>query len=387
MNNEWIEGDLLEDTIENLEMLQFMLDSTYDVAAKWKWIVVATYQALYGFAICSIRGTNDFQVIEPNERFNKYWAKYDRLTERSRTTNRSDEDLKQLRHDLRAFLNELRNGNAEISFDDLYQEAKSADYNRIDRLLSDLYRRLRDAHLEYTSNGNLIGIHEALRRAQPANLFWRQKEDRRNMWRKAYAVSDVPLGADIEARERDYWHLHTHSQPLITTPEQDRAIERSVSEFRNGFVHRRPGIWAIEVEALIECVRNVLPVIRFLAFESNNILYHPEEQRSRTENAMATVEKRFATMPKIKKENDVVQVAEQGIEYASEQDTLVDEGANESVTAKDQLRILLRKDGLLAEPASLDDIQPPISESRREELAHLFSTGKPLSQIIIEDRD
>ena len=68
-------------------------------------------------------------------------------------------------------------------------------------------------------------------------------------------------------------------------------------------------------------------------------------------------------------------------------DDIIDDDGEEIMTASDQLCLLLREAGLLVERPDIDYVRPLISDERREELARRFSVGKPLSQIIIEDRD
>jgi hypothetical protein len=81
-------------------------------------------------------------------------------------------------------------------------------------------------------------------------------------------------------------------------------------------------------------------------------------------------------------ENTGKELAESLVEYTNQQGG----GETGAITATEQLRSLLREAGMLVERSKLEDIRPPISAERREELARRFSVGKPLSQIIIEDR-
>lgn len=57
MNGKWLELDELENAIDNLEMASYFLEQIKS-EKKWKWAIIATHQALYGFAICSIKGTS-----------------------------------------------------------------------------------------------------------------------------------------------------------------------------------------------------------------------------------------------------------------------------------------------------------------------------------------
>ncbi|MEW5987979.1 MAG: hypothetical protein AB1791_15205 [Chloroflexota bacterium] len=60
----------------------------------------------------------------------------------------------------------------------------------------------------------------------------------------------------------------------------------------------------------------------------------------------------------------------------------LDESADSEL---EQILQLLADTGLITPPRGYSDIEPPLDEERRE-LAQLLGTGKPLSEIVIEER-
>ncbi len=176
MKEQWLRLDELENAIDNLEMAGYFLQNVPS-AKKWKWAIIAIHQALYGFAICSIQGTDAQSVIA---------------------------------------------GTAELP------------------------------------EGKLISIREALKRTK-----------------------------DPE------WMPRSDCMPLVTSTDEDTALERVIGEFRNEFEHFRPKHWSIEVSGMPKIVGHVLRVIRFLALESRCVTYADEDQMTRVGKALAIIEQRI----------------------------------------------------------------------------------------------
>ena len=91
-------------------------------------------------------------------------------------------------------------------------------------------------------------------------------------------------------------------------------------------------------------------------------------------------------MKKTTDEEKASHLAEQSVEYVARHDDRIDE-ITLVATPEEQLISALRQTGLLVEREVVRDMSPPITEERREELAQRLSGGKPLSQIIIEERE
>ena len=58
--------------------------------------------------------------------------------------------------------------------------------------------------------------------------------------------------------------------PLVTLPEEDKAIEKLGEEFRNGFEHFRPMTWSIEVSGMPTIVARVLRVVEGIALDTGS---------------------------------------------------------------------------------------------------------------------
>ena len=170
MNN-WLRLDELENAIDNLEMCGRFLVSI-DSDRRWKWGILALHQALYGFAVCAVRGTNSLSVL------------------------RDPED----------------------------------------------------------HESHLISIHEALARCKDQDFLW--------------------PGATA----------------LTTTPDEDRALDRLIREFRNGFEHFRPAAWSIEVSGMPGLFRHVLRVTRGISLDSSSVRYYSSEPEGRVRKALSVAE-------------------------------------------------------------------------------------------------
>jgi hypothetical protein len=70
-----------------------------------------------------------------------------------------------------------------------------------------------------------------------------------------------------------WMRLYVHSRPLILTDNQKWSINKLKKEFRNQFEHYQPLAWSIEIHGFPQIALDILDVIRFLAFESGNIIY------------------------------------------------------------------------------------------------------------------
>ena len=77
----WMHLDELENSIDNLERCaQFLAEIAHPT--RWKWSIIALHQALYGFAICAIRGTSSSSVLRNPEKWDSQliaiWTALDR---------------------------------------------------------------------------------------------------------------------------------------------------------------------------------------------------------------------------------------------------------------------------------------------------------------------
>jgi hypothetical protein len=56
--------DELGNALDSLEMCRHFLDDLPD-PYRWKWATIALHNAIYGFAVCAVRGTDSRSVLEP----------------------------------------------------------------------------------------------------------------------------------------------------------------------------------------------------------------------------------------------------------------------------------------------------------------------------------
>lgn len=157
----WLQLDERANAHDNLNMCEHVLCNLPD-PIRWKWAIIATHQALYGFALAAVQGTN---------------------------------------------CNSVRK-------DPMNPESQ------------------------------VISIWEAIRRAKDTQYLW-------------------PGGV-----------------PLVTTPEEDRSVDRVVNEFRNGFEHFAPAAWSIEVSGMPMLLGRVLRVVEGIAIGTNSVRYWDDNERA-----------------------------------------------------------------------------------------------------------
>jgi hypothetical protein len=87
--------------------------------------------------------------------------------------------------------------------------------------------------------------------------------------------------------------IYSTSKPLISTPAQDKSVDR-LNKFRNDFVHYTPAISIFYLPAWAQIVLDVVPIIEFLTFQSNSIMFYEEQARDRV-NGLCTITKKEAS--------------------------------------------------------------------------------------------
>ena len=160
MTETWLRLDQRENAIDDLAMCHRFLTEVRS-ESRWKWAIIALHQALYGFCICALQGTDALSVLKDPA----------------------------------------------------------------------------------NPSSQLISIHEALKRAKDKTYLW------------------------------------PGATPLSTTPAEDKALDKVIREFRNGFAHFAVSGWSIETSGMPTLLRHVLRVVRAVALDSNSIRCHPEAQR------------------------------------------------------------------------------------------------------------
>jgi hypothetical protein len=77
----WLRLDEVENAVDNLETCYILFTWTRS-PIRWKWVIVALHQALYGFAICAVQGTDCLSVLtkpsDPNSSLINIWTALER---------------------------------------------------------------------------------------------------------------------------------------------------------------------------------------------------------------------------------------------------------------------------------------------------------------------
>jgi virulence-associated protein VagC len=83
----------------------------------------------------------------------------------------------------------------------------------------------------------------------------------------------------------------------------------------------------------------------------------------------------------------ILEWMEQGIEVIKEKSRIVIQPRPEPATERERVLQILEVSGLLLSPEPLPASHKPLSQEEKAELARKFSIGKPLSEIVIEERE
>jgi len=112
----------------------------------------------------------------------------------------------------------------------------------------------------------------ALRRTDLSNIWEREIRDTKNHIniKKSRLISFFKAFEWIQDDQRMQKYVKSKSFKLVDQNLKDSIVSLN-NEFRNQFLHYKPLGWSIEKEALREVVRDCLPLIEFLLFQSGNI--------------------------------------------------------------------------------------------------------------------
>jgi hypothetical protein len=69
-NYRWLKLSEEANALDNLEKAYYFIREVHNDAKAWKWVITTMHSALYGFAICALRGTNNLGVT-----FDTKWGK------------------------------------------------------------------------------------------------------------------------------------------------------------------------------------------------------------------------------------------------------------------------------------------------------------------------
>jgi hypothetical protein len=96
----------------------------------------------------------------------------------------------------------------------------------------------------------------------------------------------------FEKMQSDMMKKYSNGKAFIPTQSQiDSVIDLNL--FRNEFIHFVPKGWSLGITGLPTLVVEVLGIIEFLAFESSNIRWSEESEKTRTRNAISNIKNKF----------------------------------------------------------------------------------------------
>ena len=97
--------------------------------------------------------------------------------------------------------------------------------------------------------------------------------------------------------------LRTDSKSFVPGPTQDKNVKK-LNSIRNDFIHYVPAGSALNMMTWTNVVLDVVPIIEFLAFESNNVSFYKEERREKVaclcvmaKNEASMLLKHYSTQP------------------------------------------------------------------------------------------
>ncbi len=175
------------DAISSLEILTSQLSKVVAFPHHWKWVFISLHNALQGFMVLSLQGTNALNVLTPKSA--KEWLE-------------------------------------GYETDHLINNPSKLDY------FLELYGKIKS----------------------DAMLIW------------------------------------SNSKPFVANSTQDKSVRR-VNNFRNVLIHYVPASSAFNMKTRTHDLLDVISIIEFLAFESNNVFIHEEGGRDRVNKLCALIRK------------------------------------------------------------------------------------------------
>src|SRR5438093_599453 len=100
-NAKWLKLTEEQNAVDYLETAYAALQRTPRDRLAWKWVVIGLHGALYGFAICVLKGTDYTQVLDPKFRRHRRLIDFDKAIKRCQdapgSTQRDLDDLQVVR--------------------------------------------------------------------------------------------------------------------------------------------------------------------------------------------------------------------------------------------------------------------------------------------------
>jgi len=186
----------------------------------WKWAILTLHGALYGFAICALKGTSPPRVIDQR----KIYENLENLPIGIKKGG-FPKSINKIKYD------ELKK---HLSFKGIMSKDEKEELISLSNDIK--YKKAIEELFNKSNNRNLISFNEAIKRCQDPN----------------------------------YMRMTYQSKPLQLTDQQNDSIKRLKEDFRDNFEHFKPMGLSIEVSGMPQIAINILNVIRFLALDSGN---------------------------------------------------------------------------------------------------------------------
>jgi hypothetical protein len=94
-------------------------------------------------------------------------------------------------------------------------------------------------------------------------------------WPKVKMDSFPNLYKKVQSQEMMLFY--THSKILPSDPDRDYCVNKLL-ELRNSFIHFMPQGWSIEVSGLPHICISLIEMIKFLCWESGNVIWYEESE-------------------------------------------------------------------------------------------------------------
>ena len=107
-------------------------------------------------------------------------------------------------------------------------------------------------------------------------------------WLEAYEGDSTPQNPlKLEAFPNLYLKIKSetmliwsHSKVFVPSSSQDVSVNK-LNAYRNDFIHYIPALALLDMRVWAKLVLEIVPIIEFLAFESNNITFHEDTIREK----------------------------------------------------------------------------------------------------------
>jgi hypothetical protein len=243
----WLQLTEETNALDYLDKAVLYIRETQTTPTAWKWVILGLHGALYGFAICALKGTNPERVAD------------------FRSRHKSSVSLKALPNALgeegfpRGVAIKYRPDREQIDF------TGTMSLNDCEMLLglSEEEKYQKAIKTLFAQSQRLISFPEAIKRCQDPR----------------------------------YMQMTIMSKWLEPTADQTEAIEKLHGLFRNSFLHYKPMAWSIELHGQPNLSMHILDIIRFLALNTGNYVHLASSQRRKVKSLVSQAKRILKQSP------------------------------------------------------------------------------------------